>query len=193
VTGEGSNNLNRWRTVLVAVMGLLAFGVAAAWLMPPLAAGSSGVAQGPPGSGSTIGEDDVATIVFVPDGRVAFGVEVRNATFLPVTIVGLRGVDDDSLQLVGATAVLGDGVVVGLDTAHTRPFEAVSLAPGETTLVGIAGNFPDCANAHTWATGAGIQVDRLWLAVNIAGVLPREVEVPLLREVALVGSETACP
>jgi hypothetical protein len=193
MTGEGSSALLRPRTVVLAAVGLLALGVAAAWLVPPLATGSSGVAQGPPDSGSTMDEDGVATIAFAPDGRVAFGVEVRNATFLPVTIVSLRGLDEDALQLVGPEALVGDGEVVGLDAAHARPFEAVSLAPGEAILIGIAGRFPACANAHSWSAGAGIHVDRLGLEVRVLGVLPRDVEVPLLQEVAFIGNEAACP
>jgi hypothetical protein len=160
---------------LVVVIGIFA----AAWLLPPLGTGTTGVA-----SGST----------FIPSGRVTFGVEVQNTTFLPVTIDGLVGGRGD-FSLEDVHLVLGDGPILGLDEGQTRPFEPFSLAPGETRLIGVVGHFPDCADARpNWSTGTGQTVSVLPLELRIAGVLPAAVDVPLLQPVDLIGNfDEACP
>lgn len=169
--------------------------VGAAWLLPSLGTGNGGAASGPPGSEHDADpETGAAVILFVPLGRVAFGVEVRNTTFLPVTIEGLVGAGSGFL-LDDAHLVIGEGSVLGLEEGQTRAFEPLSLAPGDVRLIGVVGRFSDCAHAHpNWSTGTFARVDTLRLHVRIAGILPAQADVPLLQAVQLQGNdEEACP
>ncbi len=187
--------LRRRSTLAVLALVVVVVGIGAAWLLPSLGTGNAGAASGPPGSEHDADpETGAAVILFVPLGRVAFGVEVRNTTFLPVTIEGL--VDDGSgFLLDGAHLVIGEGPVLGLEVDQTRAFEPLSLAPGETRLIGVVGRFPDCAHARqNWSPGTYAVVDSLRLDVRIAGILPAEADVPLLQAVELQGNdEEACP
>jgi hypothetical protein len=181
---------------LAAIAIVVAIGIiGAAWLLPPLGTGSAGVASGPPGSDQgTDPAEAAAQIKFIPSGRVAFGVEVRNITFVPVTIDGLDE-GRTSVALKDVHLVLGEGPIMGLDEAQTRAFEPISLAPGESRLIGVVGYFPDCADARpNWATGTGATIVSLLLEVRIAGILPTAAEVALIQAVDLLGNaDEACP
>lgn len=186
----------RSRGRLGAIALVVAIGIiAAAWLLPPLGSGSAGVASGPPGSDQgTDPVESAAQIKFIPSGRVAFGVEVRNTTFLPVTIDDLY-LGGTSFLLEDAHLVLGEGPILGLEEGQTRAFEPISLAPRESRLIGVVGHFPECANARpSWTTGTGVTISSLLLEVRIAGILPAAADVPLLQTVDLLGNtDEACP
>jgi hypothetical protein len=184
----------RLRAILAGAAALLAVLVAVAWLIPPLGPGNGGVAGGPPGSDQGTSPAGATIIGYVPSGRVAFGVEVRNTTFLPVIVEGLR-FGPAGFLLEDSHLVLGtDPNIMGLEEGQVHPFEPVTLAPGEVRLLGVVGRFPDCANARpNWATGAGVTIDALRLSVRIAGLLPADSDVPLLRPVDLLGdADAAC-
>jgi len=165
-----------------------------AWLLPPLGTGNAGVAAGPPGSEQEADpQTDAVQIKFVPSGEVRFGVEIRNTTFLPVTIAGLRGgrwVIEDVHLVLGT-----DPDYVGLEDGHVRAFEPITLSPGATQLVGVIGRFPACPNARpNWATGTTATFTALRFDVRVAGILPAESDVALLQPVDLVGdADVACP
>lgn len=185
----------RVRTILAGGAALLAVLVAVAWLVPPLGPGNAWVTSGPPGSDPGTSPSGATDIRFVPSGRVGFGVEVRNTTFLPVVVDGLR-FDLAAFLLDDARLVLGtDPDVIGLEDNQVRAFEPFTLVPGEVRLLGVVGRFPDCANARpNWSTGVGETIDALRLTVRIAGVLPAGADVPLLRPVELHGdADAACP
>jgi hypothetical protein len=185
--------------LLAVAIGIVVIAVAAAWLVPPLGTGNAGVAAGPPGSEQTPdptgGGDGGDGILYVPSGEVRFGVEVRNTTFVPVTIDGLTDGTDNFL-LGDSRLILGtDPELVDLADAHVRTFTPITLGPGETVLVGVVGRFPSCADARpNWATGVGVTVYTLWLDTHVAGVLPVQTGVALLMPVGLVGNaDAACP
>lgn len=186
----------RPRTVVAVVLALLVLVIAVAWLVPPLGTGNAGQASGPPGVDQGTDPDTGAAIItFVPAGSVAFGVEVVNTTFLPVTIDGLLDAGAEAFGLRDVRVVLGnDPTFIGLDDAHARPFETITLAPGATQLIGMVGRFPACANARpTWATGSEAGIRSLRLAVRVAGILPAQADVPLLIPVDLRGNaDAAC-
>lgn len=183
-----------WLAALLVV--LVGIGVAAAWLVPPLAKGDAGVAAGPPGGRTETGQDGESVIFYLPGGRVGIGVEVRNATFVPVAITGLTGGFANDFLLESPSVVLGDEPgYLGLEDGHTIPFAPITLAPGGSRLIGVVGQFPDCAGARpNWATGSAVGIDSLHLDVRVAGILPREADVPLSIPVELRGdADTACP
>lgn len=186
----------RRRTALVALLvALVSSGIGAAWLLRPLGPGSAGVASGPLGSDlGTASSTGAAVIWFVPSGRVAFGVEVRNTTFVPVTIEGLGSGDGSGFLLDDVRLVLGNGPSFGLEDDQTRAFEPFSLGPGASQLIGIVGRFPDCAHARpNWTTGTGVTTYALRFDVRIAGILLAEADVALLQPVDLRGNdEEAC-
>lgn len=192
------NALRQPRTVVAVVLLLIVVGVAAAWLLPPLGTGNGGVASGPPGGRTETGVHGQSIIYYVAGGRVAFGMEVRNTTFLPVTIVGLHDADAGAggFLLDGTHLLLGtDPTFLGLEDEHTRPFEPMTLGPGASRLIGVVGTFPTCADARPrWSTGVGIGIDSLLFDVRVAGLLPAGADVPLLQAVDLRGdADAACP
>jgi hypothetical protein len=188
--------LRRPRALASLLVIVLIVGAGTAWLVPPLAKGDAGVAAGPPGGKTESGQHGETVIFYVPGGTVGIGTEVRNASFVPVTITGLTGGFANAFLLQDTALVLGtDPGYVGLEDGHTIPFAPITLSPGESRLIGVVGRFPDCAAARpNWATGSGVGIDSLHFDVRIAGILPREADVPLLIPVELRGdADAACP
>ena len=177
---------------ITALVAVLALGVA--WLLPPLGKGWAGAASGPPGSELDSRPDSTAArIKFVPSGEVRFGVEVRNTTFLPVVIDGLRtgrwAIEDVHL-------VLGtDPRTLSLEDGYVRAFAPITLSPGQTQFIGVVGRFQACQSARpNWATGSTATFSALRFDVRVAGFLPAEADVELIQPVELVGdADAACP
>jgi hypothetical protein len=180
--------------LITAGLLVVVVAIVVAWLLPPLGTGQSGAAAGPPGSEAGADPESGATqIRFVPAGEVRFGVEVRNTTFLPVTIDGLRGgrwVIEDVHLVLGT-----DPNLLSLADEHVRLFEPITLSPGATRLIGVVGRFPACPSARpNWATGTTATFTALRFDVRVAGLLPAEADVALLQPVELVGdADAACP
>jgi hypothetical protein len=180
--------------VLAIVLGIAVIAIAAAWFVPPLGTGDAGVASGPPESEQTTDSSNGAVqITYVPSGRVAYGVVVRNTTFVPVVIDGLHGAETFILDDV--RLVLGNGAsYLGLEDDHIRAFTPITLAPGDTQLIGLIGRFAACPDARpNWATGAGVTYFTIRLDVRVGGLLPVESDVALLQPFELLGNaDKAC-
>ena len=186
--------LRRPRTALTLALGALVVLIAAALLVPPLGRGSAGVTSGPPNGRTEGGPDGAAVIFYLPGGKVGIGIEVRNSTFLPVTITGLTGgTAVFALEDVGLVLAVDAGYV-GLEEDHVRPFEPLTLAPGQAQLIGLVGAFPACTSARpNWSTGVGRVFRALRLDTRVAGLLPVVAEVPLFQPVELRGdADAAC-
>jgi len=172
----------------VAIVAALAY----AWTSEPLEAGNIGAAMGPPESTSTPtegsdGQLPGTVISFVASGRVAMGVEVRNALLVPITITGLApdAFPSDALFLDAQPYLLLDPNRFDVSADALRPFQPVTLAGGESVFIAVAGHFPDCQTAvgHT-SPGSSVGYEDIPLSVEVLGVT-RSVEVRLMETVQL--------
>jgi hypothetical protein len=180
---------------LVVVVGVVAVGVAA-WTAEPLVAGSAGAAQGPtdvpPPTGSA---GSGVAIDFQAGGRVAYGTEVRNGAWLPVAIDGLTADQDGGGLLTDLRlALLRDPSMFDFADAALRPFEPVTLWPGERLTLAVVGRFVDCRTAiDHFSPNTFVGITEVWLDVQVAG-LPRVAHVPLVLSVELAAPATrTCP
>ncbi len=115
---------------------------------------------------------------FVPRGPIRWGIDVRNAMLVPVTIRGLHAdadlqstlVTDPTLHLVTGNAMQVEAL---------RPFAPVELAPGEGVFLAVTEHFTDCAAAQErWIAGSALVRQDLWFEVSVIG-FSRLARVPL--------------
>jgi hypothetical protein len=183
------------RRVLFVVAVLAAALVGLALLTEPLEPGHGGAAEGPPdASAMPAGEPGDAAIAFEAGGRVAYGTEIRNGGLLPVTIDGLTPGQGGGLLTDLRLGLLRDPGMLDIGDASLRPFEPVTLGPGDSTFIAVVGRFVDCRTAiDHFSPGAGVHVQELWLDVHILG-LPRVAHVPLRLIFELMGPAVrSCP
>ncbi len=163
--------------VLALVVGL--GGLAVALSGDPVVAGSAHVCP----EGSTEGRLDVddrlaCTLSNLNSTEATFGVAVKNASRLPVTV---RDVPLEPLDLVGFTpqAVSRASEESDLVLEDFAPFR---LAPGEERLVQIDGELPACEDR---TEGGATTFTKLAVSVRVLGI-PREGSVTLDPAIRLV-------
>ena len=183
------------RRLGVVALVIAAAVVAVAWTAEPLLAGEAGAAQGPtdvpPPADSSGGG---VAIAYVAGGRVAYGVEVRNGTLLPVTIDGLVAEQGGGLLTDLRPALLRDPGMFDFSDASLQPFTPVTLGPGGRTTIAVVGRFVDCRTAiDHFSPNTFVGIEELWLDVHVAG-LPRVAHVPLVLPVELEAPAVrSCP
>jgi hypothetical protein len=162
--------------VLIAMLVVIGYVALAA---PPLAfANSASVIGAIPHDEDGIPQYDVA---FADRGEVRWGVEVRNTLPVPVRIEGLAQSELSGRALIDKPELhlLRDVRVIGVEAEAVRPFEPVTLGPGDAVFLAITDHFVDCATAHAgWALGSGLVRSDVGVAVSVLGV-PRMAKVAL--------------
>lgn len=115
---------------------------------------------------------------FVPLGPIRWGIDVRNAMLVPVTIRGLHAdADLQSTLVTDPTLHLVAGNVMQVEAL--RPFAPVALEPGEAAFLAMTEHFIGCARAQErWIAGSALVRQDLWFEVSVVG-LPRLARVPL--------------
>jgi hypothetical protein len=115
---------------------------------------------------------------FVPLGPIRWGIDVRNAMLVPVTIHGLDADTDlPSTLVTDPTLHLVAGNVMQVEAL--RPFVSVELAPGEVVFLAVTEQFTDCATAQEWwSAGSALVRQDVEFEVSVMGV-PRRARVPL--------------
>jgi hypothetical protein len=120
-----------------------------------------------------------AAVPFEPGGTLAIGFSVRNTGRFPLTIksVGSFGTYSDNTLAEMHPALPPEGALFSPE--GTRPFEPITLAPGEETTLQLMGQMRDCeAVLDHWAPGGGMVVDAVRLNVRWL-LMSTDVEIPL--------------
>jgi hypothetical protein len=157
------------------VVGLVVLAVVAGRLSTSTGLGSQGSYT--PGLGYDTSTATAAHASrFLPGSRspFSFGLAVWNDGSLPLTLKGLARPDAPQYQLalVAAGSYGAPGIWDGsmsADPTVLRPFEPVTLWPGDEAFIGVLGMTGDCVAGPGAATDGGLEIDDLPLVVDILG------------------------
>ncbi len=170
--------------VALAVAGAVSFQIALLWIHPIT---DGGISWAPYGNCSDFNHQgttvDCAEAPFDPGAPVAIGWSVRNAGPVSLTIAAAEDLRVPSEHTIAKLHAVfpWKGDLFSLNETQTRPFESITLAPGQQADIEFLGNFQSCEAVQGYAgPGTAVIFDRVRLTVRWL-LFSRQVEVPMRR------------
>lgn len=120
---------------------------------------------------------------FAPGDPVGMGFSVRNTGPLPLTVVSVASFE---LVLVEMHPILPpEGEMFAIE--GMRPFEPITLGPGEEATIQLMGRIRDCdAVRDYWRPGGAMRFEAVRLTVRWL-LMSTEVEIPLQQALQIDG------